>query len=120
MNIKITGKELKATDAIKNYIDTKAERIEKYFDDIFFSADYKVCKPDSKFYRLLLDKHNLNINESIMIGNDNICDIGGANDVGLDSLYLHSNLSPEIKGELSSKYSIMDIDIEKIAQLTIK
>jgi putative sigma-54 modulation protein len=32
MNIKITGKELKATDAIKNYIDTKAERIEKYFD----------------------------------------------------------------------------------------
>ena len=27
MNIKITGKELKATDAIKNYIDTKAERI---------------------------------------------------------------------------------------------
>ena len=32
MQIKITGKELKATDAIKNYIDTKAERIEKYFD----------------------------------------------------------------------------------------
>ena len=32
MNIKITGKELKATDAIKNYIDTKSERIEKYFD----------------------------------------------------------------------------------------
>ena len=25
MNIKITGKELKATDAIKNYIDTKDE-----------------------------------------------------------------------------------------------
>lgn len=32
MNIKITGKELKATDAIKNYIDTKAERLQKYFD----------------------------------------------------------------------------------------
>ena len=32
MNIKITGKELKATDAIKNYIDTKSERLEKYFD----------------------------------------------------------------------------------------
>ena len=29
MNIKITGKELKATDAIKNYIDTKAERLKK-------------------------------------------------------------------------------------------
>lgn len=32
MNIKITGKELKATDAIRNYIDTKSDRIAKYFD----------------------------------------------------------------------------------------
>ena len=32
MNIKITGRELKATEAIKNYIDTKAERLQKYFD----------------------------------------------------------------------------------------
>ena len=32
MNIKITGKELKATDAIKNYVETKAERLQKYFD----------------------------------------------------------------------------------------
>lgn len=32
MNIKITGKELKATDAIKNCVDTKAERLQKYFD----------------------------------------------------------------------------------------
>ncbi len=39
MNLKITGKDLTATDAIKNYIDTKLERLEKYFDtddlDIF-------------------------------------------------------------------------------------
>ena len=32
MNIKITGKELKATESIKDYIDTKAERLQKYFD----------------------------------------------------------------------------------------
>ena len=32
MNIKITGKDLKATDAIKDYIGKKLERIEKYFD----------------------------------------------------------------------------------------
>ena len=34
MNIKITGKELKATEAIKNYVETKAERIKKYFKRI--------------------------------------------------------------------------------------
>ena len=32
MNIKIIEKELKATDAIRSYIDTKAERLQKYFD----------------------------------------------------------------------------------------
>ena len=32
MNIKITGKELTATESIKDYIDTKAERLQKYFD----------------------------------------------------------------------------------------
>ncbi len=33
MNIKIIEKELKATDAIRSYIDTKAERLQKYFDN---------------------------------------------------------------------------------------
>ena len=33
MNITITGKELKATDAIKDYIEEKLTRIEKYFAD---------------------------------------------------------------------------------------
>ena len=31
MNIKITGKDLKATDAIKEYAEKKLTRIEKYF-----------------------------------------------------------------------------------------
>ena len=91
--------------------------IEKYFDDILFSADYKVCKPDENFYTTLINKHNLNIKNSIMIGNDYICDIEGASNVGLDSLYLHSNLSPEIKEKLKSTYSIMEMDISKIYEL---
>lgn len=94
--------------------------IEKYFDDILFSADYKMCKPDKNFYTTLINKHNLNIENSIMIGNDYICDIEGSSNVGLDSLYLHSNLSPEIKGKLKSTYSIMDINLYKASELIIK
>ena len=33
MKIKITGKELKVTDAINNYVERKMDRIEKYFED---------------------------------------------------------------------------------------
>ena len=32
MNIKITGKDLKATEAIKDYIERKMERLEKYYE----------------------------------------------------------------------------------------
>ena len=32
MNIKITGKDLKATEAIKDYIEKKLGRLEKYFE----------------------------------------------------------------------------------------
>lgn len=35
MNIKITGKDLKATDAIKDYVERKLERIQKYFEEDF-------------------------------------------------------------------------------------
>ena len=35
MNIKITSKELEATEAIKDYIEKKSERLEKYFGKEF-------------------------------------------------------------------------------------
>ncbi len=42
MNVKITGKELKATDAIKDYIERKSERLVKYFgDDLDVTATIK-------------------------------------------------------------------------------
>ena len=33
MEIKVTGKELKITDAINDYIERKMDRIEKYFEN---------------------------------------------------------------------------------------
>lgn len=33
MNIKITGKDVKATEAIKDYLEKKIERAQKYFED---------------------------------------------------------------------------------------
>ena len=35
MNIKITGKDLKATDSIKEYVEKKLERLQKYFGEDF-------------------------------------------------------------------------------------
>lgn len=44
MLIKITGKELKITDAINDYVERKMERIEKYFDNAEAEVIAKVEK----------------------------------------------------------------------------
>lgn len=108
---------LSNAQSVFTFPEIKMLGIEKYFDDILFSADYEICKPDINFYNILIKKHNLDIKDSIMIGNDCICDIAGATNAGIDSLYIHSNLSPEIKVPLTSTYSIMNMDISKISQL---
>lgn len=78
------------------------------FDDVMISSDEGCAKPDIKFYEKILKKHSLNPAETIMIGNDYISDIKGSYNAGMDSLYLHTNISPEIKGELPAKYKIMN------------
>ena len=42
MNIVITGKELKATEAIKEYVERKLERIERYFEGEEINASVKI------------------------------------------------------------------------------
>ena len=41
MNIKITGKDLKTTDAIKDYVEKKLERIQKYFEEFDVTVTIK-------------------------------------------------------------------------------
>ncbi len=91
-----------------------------YFDGICISSDEECSKPDTNYFKILFDRYGLEKSESIMIGNDYITDIGGAADFGVDSLYIHQSISPEIKGELRSTYSVMDGDVYQIKKLTVK
>ena len=44
MNIKITGKELKVTEAINDYVERKMDRVAKYFEDAEADVVLKVEK----------------------------------------------------------------------------
>ena len=79
-----------------------------------------MLKAGFRYYKTLFDRYGLNKSESIMIGNDYLSDIGGAADFGIDSLYIHQSISPEIEGELRSTYTVMDGDVYKIKKLTVK
>lgn len=94
--------------------------LEKYFDDILISSEEGCKKPGKSFYQRLIDKHNLKVEESIMIGNDSTTDILGAFNMGMDSLYIHTEISPECAKDLKSTYTIMDGDFTKVKDLILK
>lgn len=99
--------------------------LEKYFDGIFISSEVGVRKPGKEFYEKLIDAYGLQPSESIMIGNDINADILGAKAVGLDTLYIHSNISPaedaESQGvDFGVTYAIWDGDVRRIASLICK
>ena len=90
--------------------------IKSYFDEIFISSDFGVKKPQKEFFQVLMERCGINPAESIMIGNDETCDIQGAQTVGMDTLYIHSNISPEYSGKVNPTYvfSEMPDDLTEI------
>lgn len=64
------------------------------FDGVYLSSDYGCRKPDVRFFRALLEERQLDPSKCLMIGNDRDTDIAGAKAAGLDTLYMHTNLTP--------------------------
>ena len=89
------------------------------FDGIAFSSDESCRKPSDEFYKRLFDRYDLKKEESVMIGNDWISDIEGAKNFGIDSFYLHTNISPQdtIIENVQATYIAEDGDIRKITKI---
>lgn len=94
------------------------------FDGIIISSDVSVCKPDKTIMEKLLSKYQLKKEDSIMIGNDRTSDIMVAKNCGMDSLYIHSNISPGSytveEEKIVAEYEILDGDFKKVKELILK
>lgn len=86
---------LSNAQAIFTAYEMQALGLDKIFDAVYLSSAWGCKKPDSRFFRLLLDEYHLDPARSIMTGNDAACDVAGAKAVGLATLYVHSNISPK-------------------------
>ena len=60
------------------------------FDGILLSSDAGMKKPYRGLYELLLSRYGIDRKTAVMVGNDAIADIGGADGAGLMSLYYHT------------------------------
>lgn len=81
--------------------------IHDFFDGILISSDHGCKKPDERFFHILSEQYSLLPEESLMIGNDMETDIAGAKQVGMDSFYIHSAISPRMQKE-TDNYSCAD------------
>lgn len=68
--------------------------LDRLFDGIYISSDYGCRKPDRRFFHALIEERHLDVSKCLMIGNDRLTDIAGAKAVGMDTLYLHANITP--------------------------
>lgn len=96
--------------------------IYKYFDGIIFSSDEGCKKPSKDFFEILFKRYNLDKDKTIMIGNDHTSDILGANKVGIDSLYIHSNISPQnVQLEnIDAKYIFNHVNYKEISKTILR
>lgn len=94
----------------------------RYFDGIMISSEERVCKPQRQFFEKLIDKYELERSECLMVGNDKNSDMLGAKGAGIDGLYIHQEISPDVKdeSEITARWKIMDGDVHKILPLILE
>lgn len=69
--------------------------ITPYFDGIFISSEHECKKPDVRFFEMLIHTYGIERDRAVMVGNDGVCDIEGAKNAGLATLYVRTEISPK-------------------------
>ena len=92
----------------------------EYKIDIVSIGNGTASRESEKLIAEIIKEYNLDKSKSIMIGNDCSSDIAIANACGMDSLFIHANISPPLPKEIPATYAILDGDFRKVAPLILK
>jgi HAD superfamily hydrolase (TIGR01549 family) len=105
----------------KNFLENKD--ILKYFTYTETQDNYKITKPDTRYYEAILRKCNCKAEESIMVGDRIDKDIIPAKMVGMKTIRIttgiHKNQEPRIPEEIAeiTVNKLEEIKIEKIKNM---
>ena len=84
----------------------------KYFNPIIVSGDFGYRKPDLRLFQKALDALQVRPEQAIFVGNDSYHDIFGAQQVGMNAIFISSN-----QGNRSSQTITPDYTICSFAQV---
>lgn len=92
--------------------------VSQYFDGILFSSDYGVAKPSKAFFDALIDKYSLDKQNTMYVGNDAFSDMKGAQDAGIDCVWLRTNHTPsDAVCENPPTYTIANGDFRELLNI---
>ena len=96
--------------------------ITSLFDGIYLSSRFGYRKPDIRFFRTLLDEQKLDPGKCLMIGNDRETDIAGARQAGIDTFYMHTELTPshQVPADPENPMEFEGDDWKKIVKILMK
>ena len=79
-----------AKDSNAELMKKAFERIEldRYFHEFITSKELGATKPSPAFFQGVLRRFELNLNETVMVGNDYEKDITGAKNIGLETIFI--------------------------------
>ena len=77
-----------ASNAQELYTDKELEGLKPFLDRVFLSSRIGYKKPSPAFFEHILQCTGAAPGETVMIGNDSVCDIRGAAGAGIDGIYL--------------------------------
>ena len=89
------------------------------FDGILISSEEGCKKPSPVFYHILIERYGLHKKRCLMMGNDADSDVRGAAAVGMDTLYIHTDTSPQLKEDPDAVYTVLDGDWSKAAKILL-
>lgn len=98
------------TNGNLDFQNTKIDKLDlrKYMKTIIISEEVNVRKPNSEIFHLALSRIKSNSKTTLFVGDNPLCDIKGAIDVGLCSVWLSNGQGWNIK-EYMPKYIINNI-----------
>ena len=97
---------LSNAQAIFTAYELRLQGLGDQMDGIYLSSNYQCRKPDLRFYQALISDQNLDVEKTMMIGNDRQTDIAGAKAAGMATLYMHTDLTPGDQAEADEKKAI--------------
>lgn len=98
------------TNGYSDFQNRKIDKLnlKKYMKAIIISEEVNVTKPNPEIFHLALSKINSNSKTTLFVGDNPLCDIKGAIDGGLTSVWLNGGQAWEIK-QYVPKYIINNI-----------